>query len=32
VKRFDEIRGSRMELRDMGVPIPSPDPEARPGS
>lgn len=32
VKRFDEIRGSRMELRDMGIAIPSPDPEARPGS
>lgn len=32
VKRFDEIRGSRMELRDMGEAVPSPDPEAKPGS
>ncbi|MCC6920338.1 MAG: tetratricopeptide repeat protein [Alphaproteobacteria bacterium] len=28
VIRFDEIRASRKELRAMGVPVPSPDPEA----
>lgn len=28
VKRFDEIRGARRELRAMGIAIPSPDPEA----
>lgn len=32
VKRFDEIRGARHELRAMGVVVPSPDPEARPAS
>lgn len=29
VKRFDEIRGARRELRAMGIAIPSPDPEAQ---
>jgi tetratricopeptide (TPR) repeat protein len=29
VRRFDEIRGARRELRAMGIPIPSPDPEAQ---
>ena len=26
VVRFDEIRGSRKELRAMGIAVPSPDP------
>ena len=32
VVRFDEVRGARMELRAMGIAVPSPDPRARPGT
>lgn len=30
VVRFDEVRGARMELRAMGISVPSPDPRAAP--